>query len=93
MYRGMADRTVFPSLYPCDFPVKVIGFPCPEFEADVLSVMRNHVGEIPEASIGRKASSGGKYVSLTIRIVALSRGHLDRLYAELNARETVVMVI
>jgi putative lipoic acid-binding regulatory protein len=93
MCRDMADQTVFPSLYPCDFPVKVIGFPCAEFEADVLSVMRDHAGEIAEASIGRKVSAGGKYISLTIRIVARSREHLDRLYAELNARETVVMVI
>ena len=93
MCRDMADQTVFPSLYPCDFPVKIIGFPCAEFEADVLSVMRGHVGDISEASIGRRLSAGGKYISLTIRIVARSREHLDKLYAELIARKTVVMVI
>jgi putative lipoic acid-binding regulatory protein len=89
----MAERTEFPSLYPCDFPVKVIGFPCAEFEADVLSVMRIFAGEVREQDISRRTSAGGKYLSLTIRIVARSRAHLDQLYAELNAREKVIMVI
>jgi putative lipoic acid-binding regulatory protein len=89
----MAERTEFPSLYPCDFPVKVIGFPCAEFEADVLSVMRAFAGEVREQDVSRRTSAGGKYLSLTIRIVARSREHLDRLYAELIARERVIMVI
>jgi hypothetical protein len=89
----MAERTEFPSLYPCDFPIKVIGFPSAEFEADVLTVMRAFAGEVKDADVSRRLSAGGKYLSLTIRIVARSRAHLDRLYAELNARERVIMVI
>jgi putative lipoic acid-binding regulatory protein len=93
MCREMTKPTVFPSLYPCDFPVKVIGIPGAEFEADVLSVMRTFAGEVREQDISRRTSAGGKYLSLTIRIVARSRAHLDQLYAELNAREKVIMVI
>jgi putative lipoic acid-binding regulatory protein len=89
----MAEQTEFPSLYPCDFPVKIIGIPCAEFEADVLSVMRAFAGEVREQDVSRRTSAGGKYLSLTIRIVARSRAHLDRLYAELIARERVIMVI
>jgi uncharacterized protein len=89
----MADQTVFPSIYPCDFPVKVIGFPCEEFEADVLSVMRTFAGDVKDEDVSRRSSAGGKYLSLTIRIVARSRAHLDELYAELNARDRVIMVI
>jgi putative lipoic acid-binding regulatory protein len=89
----LTKRTAFPSLYPCDFPVKIIGFPCAEFEADVLSVMRAFAGEVKEQDVSRRTSAGGKYLSLTIRIVARSRAHLDQLYAELNARDRVIMVI
>jgi putative lipoic acid-binding regulatory protein len=93
MGREVANRTAFPSLYPCDFPVKIVGIPCAEFEDDVLSVMRNFAGEIREQDISRRSSTGGKYLSLTIRITARSRAHLDQLYAELNAREKVIFVI
>jgi putative lipoic acid-binding regulatory protein len=73
--------------------VKIVGIPCAEFEADVLSVMRTFAGEIREQDISSRSSANGKYLSLTIRIVARSRAHLDRLYAELNAREKVILVM
>jgi putative lipoic acid-binding regulatory protein len=88
----MAERN-FPPLYPCLFPMKIIGESSADFESEVLSVLRMHVGEITEGSIGRKRSSGGKYLSLTVQITAQSREHVERLYAELNARECVIMVI
>ncbi|MBN2084786.1 MAG: DUF493 domain-containing protein [Anaerolineales bacterium] len=89
----MTNRTAFPSLYPCNFPVKIIGLPSAEFEAEVLAVMRTLAGEVREENISRRTSAGGKYLSLTVRIVARSREHLDQLYAQLNAREKVIMVI
>jgi uncharacterized protein len=89
----MKTPNAYPPLYPCEFPMKIIGIPCEEFEAGVLAIMRAHIGEIREADFGRRASSGGKYLSLTIRITAQSREHLDRLYAELNAHEKVIMVL
>jgi putative lipoic acid-binding regulatory protein len=89
----MTNRNPFPPIYPCDFPIKVIGIPCAEFEADVLSVMRNSAGEIRDQDVSRRSSAGGKYLSLTVRITARSRAHLDQLYAELNARENVILVM
>jgi putative lipoic acid-binding regulatory protein len=91
--QSMPKKTALPSLYPCDFPIKVIGEYCLEFETGVLSVMTGELGVIPRENIGRNISSGGKYLSLTFRIVAQSREHLERLYAELNAQEKVIMVI
>ena len=73
--------------------MKIIGVPGAEFEEGVLGIMRAHAGEIPETDINRRTSSGGKYISLTIRIVARSREHLEGLYAELNAHDKVVMVL
>lgn len=89
----MTKRTVYPSLYPCDFPVKIIGFPRAEFEADVMAIVRTHAGDLKEENVSRKTSAGGKYISLTVRIVARNREHLEKLYAELNAHEAVIMVI
>lgn len=82
-----------PPLYPCRYPIKVIGEYDLEFESGVLSVMAGHVDDLPEHDIGRNISSGGRYLSLTFHIVAHSREHLEKLYAELNAQEKVLMVI
>jgi hypothetical protein len=89
----MPKKSDLPPLYPCNYPIKVIGEYCLEFERDVLSVMTGEMGEIPQEAVGRNISAGGKYLSLTFHIVARSREHLERLYAELNAREKVIMVI
>jgi putative lipoic acid-binding regulatory protein len=89
----MTKPAVFPRLYPCEFPVKIIGIPCAEFEADVLSILRMYAGDVEEKDFSRRSSAGGKYLSLTVRIVARSREHLEQLYAELNAREKVIMVL
>jgi putative lipoic acid-binding regulatory protein len=89
----MPDRKKPPVLYPCRFPVKVIGECSADFEADVLSVLSGYVENINEETIGRRVSAGGKYLSLTITIVAQNREHLETLYAELKAREKVILVL
>ncbi|OGO08205.1 MAG: hypothetical protein A3K46_02780, partial [Chloroflexi bacterium RBG_13_60_9] len=80
-------------IYPCLFPVKIIGPRCAEFEADVLSVMKDYVEDLSDEKIGRKVSGGGKYLSLTIHIIAKNREQLETLYSELKARERVIMVL
>jgi uncharacterized protein len=82
-----------PSLYPCRFPIKVIGASNEAFVAEVLSVFRARGEDLLEEPVRRTASGGGKYLSLTVHILARSRAHIDALYAELNARESVIMVL
>ena len=89
----MPDKNTLPPIYPCLFPVKIIGECSAEFEADVLSVMKRYVEDLSEDKIGRTLSGGGKYLSLTIHIIAKNREHLEELYAEPHAREKVIMVI
>jgi putative lipoic acid-binding regulatory protein len=89
----MLERVKAQSIYPCLFPVKVIGESSPEFEAAVLSVMSGYVEDMSKETIGRRTSAGGKYLSLTIRVVARNLEYLEKLYAELNAQEKVILVI
>jgi putative lipoic acid-binding regulatory protein len=65
------------SIYPCVFPIKVVGECSAEFETAVLSIMRGYVEELSMEKIGRKTSAGGKYLSLTIYVNAESREYLD----------------
>jgi uncharacterized protein len=89
----MSDNKKPLPIYPCLFPVKIIGERCDEFESNVLSVMKQHVKDLSAEQIGRRISGGGKYLSLTINIIARDREHIEKLYAELNAQEKVIMVI
>jgi putative lipoic acid-binding regulatory protein len=80
-------------IYPCVFPVKIIGECCDEFETNVLSVMRRYVEDLSAEQIGRKKSRDGKYLSLTIDIIAKDREQIEKLYSELNAQKKVIMVL
>jgi len=88
----MADE---PSLieYPCDFPLKIMGKSQDGFAQAVLGVVRTHAPDFDGASMDMKASSGGKYVSLTCTIRATSRAQLDALYKALCDHPLVVMVL
>jgi hypothetical protein len=89
----MTDAKKVPSIYPCVFPVKIVGENSSDFESTVLSVMERYLDDLQTEQIGRKSSHGGKYMSLTINIIAKDREFIDKLYEELNALEKVIMVI
>lgn len=77
--------------FPCDFLLKVMGQNHPEFEAQVITIVRNHVPALGEGAVSRRASTQQRYVSLTIQFVAQSRAQLDALYQELNNCPLVLM--
>jgi putative lipoic acid-binding regulatory protein len=89
----MSDDKEPRPIYPCVFPVKIVGECCDEFETGVLAVMKNYVDDLSSEKIGRKMSQGGKYLSLTINIIAKDREYVEKLYKELNALDKVIMVI
>jgi putative lipoic acid-binding regulatory protein len=89
----MPKKNPLPPIYPCAYPIKVIGEYSLEFESGVVAIMAGHVENLSREKIGRNISSGGKYLSLTFHIVAQNREHLEKLYAELNAQEKVLLVI
>jgi putative lipoic acid-binding regulatory protein len=55
--------------------------------------MERYIEGLSAGQFGRKLSRGGKYLSLTIDIIAKDREHIETLYAELNAQEKIIMVI
>jgi uncharacterized protein len=89
----MSDSEKTPSIYPCVFPVKIVGECCDEFETSVLAVMKNYADDLSSEKISRKLSQGGKYLSLTINIIAKDREYVEKLYKELNALDKVITVI
>ena len=79
--------------YPCDFPLKIMGLAQPGFAQAVLEVVRQHAPDFDPATMTMKPSSGGKYLSVTCVIRAISREQLDALYKALCDHPKVVMVL
>lgn len=79
--------------YPCDFPLKIMGRSQAGFAQAVLEIVRAHAPDFDGATMVMKASSGGKYLSVTCTIRATSREQLDALYRALCDHPLVVMVL
>jgi len=59
----------------------------------VLAVVVRHDPGFDGATMEMRASSGGKYVSLTCTVTATSKAQLDALYRELTSHPLVKVVL
>ena len=70
--------------FPCEYPIKVFGLKQPDLEESICSIIENYVGKLHKNQISIKNSSKGKYISITIRIIATSRQQLDSINSDLQ---------
>lgn len=87
----MADETLLE--FPCDFPLKIMGRADDALAQAVLEIVLRHAPGFDGATMEMRASSGGKYVSLTCTVCATSKPQLDALYRELTAHPLVKVVL
>ncbi|MBI3771923.1 MAG: DUF493 domain-containing protein [Gammaproteobacteria bacterium] len=78
--------------FPCEFPIKAMGLASADFDALVVSLIRQYVTDLSEAAVQTKASTNGKYLSVTVTFTARSREQLDAIYLALTAHERILMV-
>jgi uncharacterized protein len=83
-----------PSLleFPCDFPLKVIGYQRAGYAQSILDVVKRHAPDYDGSTMEMRPSSKGKYLSLTCTVRAVSQQQLDDLYRELCDHPMVVKV-
>ena len=79
--------------YPCAFPIKIMGLTQAGFAQAILEVVQRHAPDFDAAAMEMRASSAGKYLSVTCTVNATSREQLDALYRELCDHPMVVMVL
>lgn len=79
--------------FPCAFPIKIMGEAREGFADAMLEIVLRHAPDFVAASMEMKASSTGKYVSLTCTITALSQVQLDDLYREISSHPMVAMAL
>ena len=79
--------------YPSRFPIKVMGAHVEGFVEAIVMVAQQFDPEFDGATVERRASSGGKYLGLTITVTASSREQLDELYRTLTTHPMVKVVL
>ena len=79
--------------FPTSFPLKVMGRTQDGFAQTIVAVVCRHAPDYDPKTLEMRASSAGKYLSLTCTINAVSREQLDNLYRELSSHPMVAMVL
>lgn len=93
----MDDAAVIPPegplQFPCRFPIKAMGRADADMEAIVVEIVGRHATGFDAATVRVRASSGGKWLAVTVTIEAESRAQLDAIYQDLTAHESVVWAL
>jgi uncharacterized protein len=79
--------------FPCDFPIKAMGDRHDDFAQHVTCIVLKHAPDFDVSSVEMRASSGGRYLSVTCTLRATSKQQLDDLYRELTGSPMVKMVL
>ena len=70
--------------YPVRFPIKVVGENADGFVHAITHLARQFDPTFDAATIELRESGGGKYLGVTITVLATSREQLDELYRTLS---------
>lgn len=75
--------------FPCDFAIKVMGETQDAFAATMIAAIQTIVPSFNTNHIEMRASSTGKYISLTCTVHVTSQTQLDDIYRLLSAHPLV----
>ncbi len=79
--------------FPVDFPLKVIGKDEDDFEEFVLTIVRKHFANLTESAVSSRTSKDGKYLAVTVKLIAESKEQLDALYLDLSKQDRILMAL
>jgi putative lipoic acid-binding regulatory protein len=80
-------------IYPCDFPIKIMGSTQDAFAQTIVDLVRLYDPEFDASSMEIRPSAKGNYLSLTVTVRATSREQLDQLYRTLSSHPMVKIVL
>lgn len=80
-------------VFPCDYPIRVIGYRTVDFRATVLRIVREHAPDVAEDDITIRDSREGGYCSLRLSFVASGEPQIRALHAALMADPVVKLVL
>jgi hypothetical protein len=87
----MSEETLLE--FPTDFPVKIMGEKREGFTHAMVAMVQRHAPDFNAETVELRASSSGKYLSITCTIYATSKAQLDALYRDITAHPWVNMAL
>jgi putative lipoic acid-binding regulatory protein len=87
----MSDESVMS--FPCSFPIKLMGRESAMFRQTVRALVEKHTGPLDDSTIESSLSRNGRFVSVTITVIAESREQLDNIYRDATAHDDVIMAL
>ena len=80
-------------VFPCEYPIKVLGRTGAAFQSAVMAVFTQHAAGFLEQDVVVKDSRQGNFQSITVTIEAQSEEHLRSLHLDLMDTGLVSMVL
>ena len=87
----MSDESVIE--FPCAFPIKMMGRDTPEFRATARALVEKHAGVVPDEAVQVALSRNGRFVSVTVTIVATCQQLLDLFYSDATDHADVLFAL
>ena len=79
--------------FPCRYEIKAMGWCDTLFETRVHKIVDRHLDGAPIVQTVTRESTGGRYVSVTCTIEAISREQLDSIYLDLHSEVDVLATL
>ena len=79
--------------FPCRYEIKAMGRCDTLFESRVHKIVDRHLDGAPIVQTVTRESTGGRYVSVTCTIEAISREQLDSIYLDLHSEVDVLVTL
>lgn len=79
--------------FPCDFLIKVMGETSDDFANTMVQVIQLHEPNFDAGKVDMRASSNGRFISLTCSVYVTSKPQLDNIYRALSEHPLVKYVL
>ncbi|ELV07602.1 DUF493 domain-containing protein [Wohlfahrtiimonas chitiniclastica] len=79
--------------FPTHFLFKITGKNEPNFESDIIALLKKVDPTIDDSKITRKLSSSDKYLSLSVNVWVTKQEEIDEVYSLLKAEPRVVWAL
>lgn len=67
--------------FPTTFPIKIVGDNVETFKSEILQITQRHFDDFnADKDVSLDLSKSGKYVSITVTVLARSQEQLDEVY-------------
>ncbi len=90
---GPADQEESLLEFPCEIVIKAMGLADDQFELLVVELVRAHAPNLGENAVSTRPSKAGKYLSVSVKVMAESRAQMDAIYQDLSAHDKVLMAL